>query len=100
MLHEELKENLAALPFRFTQHQPGLLMRTLVSNDAYLVVLINKNPELVALELITPAGYQMEILSPNDREKITAECQIRLAPEETFLTKWTKDMGTSQGQPL
>ena len=88
LLSQEVAHSFAVVPFRFSKHHPGVLMRVLVSGNSYLVVYINKNTEAVDLELITPAGYQATVLSPAARSGLLTENHIHLSPEETLVTKW------------
>lgn len=88
LLSRELAQSFAAIPFRFSKHYSGVLMRTLVSGNSYLVVFINKNIEPVNLQLIAPAGYQAAVLSPANRHNLVPGVQIHLDPEKTLVTKW------------
>jgi beta-galactosidase len=92
LLSQELAESISATPFRFTSHHPGMLMRTLSCNDAYVTILINKNKEAVDLEMILPktipSDCQPKILFSTHNGKMVRRNKFYIPPEETLVVKW------------
>jgi len=92
LLAQEVQGSFAEIPFRFDQHQPGLLLRSLDCKGAYLTVLINKNDRAVEVELILStwiqAGFQPEILFAEHGGQIIGANRFYLPSEETLVMKW------------
>lgn len=93
LLSQEIKPIIHKIPFRFPNHQPGLLLKTLQTEGTYLTILINKNTEHVELELVTPgalpANDQPEVVYSIHNGLVDGDNRVQLPPEETLVLKWT-----------
>jgi beta-galactosidase len=92
LLYLEAYASIRQVPFRLTQHHPGVLIRTIKSADTYITVLINKKSEPVNVELVLPDSllkkYQPEILFSIFHGRITNGNKFLLPSEETLVIKW------------
>jgi len=92
LLAQEVQGSFAGIPFRFDQHQPGLMLRSLDCKGAYLTVLINKNDQAVEVELVLSASiqedFQPEIMFSESGSKISQSNRFYLPREETLVVKW------------
>jgi beta-galactosidase len=95
LLYQEANESIQQAPFRFTRHQPGILMRTLQAEGTYLTILINKQNTVIDLELMlpdaTPTKTQPEVLYSLNKEVVRGQNKFQLSPEETLVLKWVSE---------
>jgi len=87
-LTHEIQANLHAAPCRFASRQPGMLMKTLQSGEAYLTILVNKSPAPADIELIMKEPRHPVLLFADQQGEIQ-DRRITIAPEETVVIKWT-----------
>ena len=64
LLMRELNDSIRQSPFRIAECAPNVLLRTLQADGASLCIVINKNPETVDIELVTPCGKKSLQLAP------------------------------------
>jgi beta-galactosidase len=92
LLYQEAANSIQQIPFRFFQHSPGVLSRTLQSPSGYLTVLINKNSQPIELELnlpdSLPQNYQPRILASVQNGRVLTQNKFLLPPEETLVLQW------------
>jgi beta-galactosidase len=97
LLAHEVRQSLPALPFRFAQHRPGLLLRSLDCEGSYITVLINKGKKHVQVSLILSdqisKNLQPEILFSDRGGTISRINQFHLPPEETLVVRWSRGEG-------
>jgi beta-galactosidase len=91
-LFSEADASIAAIPFRFCQHYPGLMMKILRSQAAYITIIINKSGQPADVELARPEfmrGYgKSEILFADHQGEVTQPNKVHVSPEETLVIKW------------
>jgi len=91
-LYTEAQTSISVVAFRFRQHYPGLMMKTMCAGPAYLTIIINKSSQSVEIGLILPdilretaraeilfGGFPGQTLNPD---------RINILPEETLVVKW------------
>jgi len=91
-LFSEADACIAAIPFRFHQHYPGLMMKTLRSQAAFVTIIINKSGQPADVELVTPEflrGYgRSDILFADLQGEVTQPNKVHISPEETLVIRW------------
>jgi len=88
LLNNELKETIASFPFRFKLHYKDVFMKTLVSGNTYITILINKNIETAKIELVIKNNLKPSILFSDSNGSINKENIVSISPEETIVIKW------------
>jgi beta-galactosidase len=84
----EIGQNIAGLPFRFEQHQAGMLMKTLQSGTKFITIIVNKSPEkrVVPLKVNKGAGNPVILFAGNGGT--ISKNTIQISPEETIVIQW------------
>ncbi|MFN2152321.1 MAG: beta-galactosidase trimerization domain-containing protein, partial [Anaerolineales bacterium] len=92
LLYQEVANSIQQIPFRYSQHSPGVLSRTLQSPSGYVTVLINKNRQAIELELTLPDSLpqncQPMLLASVQNGRVLNRNTFFLPPEETLVLKW------------
>lgn len=87
-LSEEILQSLINVQFRFRQHQPGMLMKTLQSGSDFVTIIINKSPvERIVPLIVKKANVTPVILFATRNGSITNNI-ISISPEETLVIRW------------
>ena len=87
LLNTELKETLTTVPFRFKSHHKDVFMKTLLSGNTYITILINKNIEKSEIEMLVKNNLKPSILFSNNSGAIIDK-KVTIFPEETIVIKW------------
>lgn len=76
------------ISFRFKQHQPGMLMKTLKTSSDYITIIINKSAEERDVELVkgVKAGNPAVLFA--NKGGNAQDNSITIFPEETLVIKW------------
>ena len=84
------RETLAAipaLPVLFKQQEHLALLKTLVSGNGFITVIVNKDKQTKKLPLVVKKGLAPTLLFADKGGRISAS-SATLAPEETLVAKW------------
>jgi beta-galactosidase len=84
----EIGQDIAGLPFRFEQHQAGMLMKTLQSGTKFITIIVNKSPgkRIVPLKVTKGAGNPVILFAGNGGT--ISKNTIHISPEETIVIQW------------
>ena len=85
-LSNELKNNFDKLPFLFDKHMPGIIMKTLESEQAYISMIVNSNKTAVQIPMRLQTTKQPEILFGKSKYDIE---NIILDAADTLIIKWS-----------
>jgi len=88
LLNNELKETITSLPIRFKSHYKEVFMKTLLSGNTYITILINKNIETAKIELVIKNNLTPSILFSDKNGAISNKKCVSISPEETVVIKW------------
>lgn len=88
LLSGELGQSLANVQFRFRQHQPGMLMKTLQSGSDFLTVIINKSPVERIVPLIVKDTVADPVILFSDKGGTVNNNVVSISPEETLVILW------------
>ena len=84
------RETLAAvpaLPVLFKQQERLAILKTLVSGEGFITIMINKDKQAKKMPLLVRKGLKPTLLFADKGGRITAS-SATLAPEETLVTRW------------
>ena len=84
-LSNELKSNFDKLPFLFDKHLPGIIMKTLESEQGYISMIVNSNKTAVEIPMRRQTTTKPEFLfgkSSYDSGKIV------IGADDTLIIKW------------
>jgi beta-galactosidase len=73
-------------PFRFTEHQPGMLLRTLQSGTSYITVVANTSAETRSVRLERPTGLSPKLIW--GRSDAIGGGALRVPPRDTLVLMW------------
>lgn len=88
LLYGELTETINAVPFRFESHHKDVFMKTLLSGNTYITIIINKNVERAKIELVIKNNLKPAVLFSNNNGTVTDKKIVTISPEETIVIKW------------
>jgi beta-galactosidase len=91
LLYHELKDVIGKIPFRFTQREKGMLMKTDVSGKNYITILINKSGENKTLSLAANNNRLKGEILFNDKQGTVTNDKITLSNEGTMVIKWSPE---------
>jgi beta-galactosidase len=89
LLSVETAKSLNNVPFRFSKHQPGMLMKTMQSGEDYITIIINKSAEKRNVPLIVLRGNSKSSLLFADKGGSVNNKTITISPEETIVIHWS-----------
>ncbi|MDZ7605451.1 MAG: beta-galactosidase trimerization domain-containing protein [Cyclobacteriaceae bacterium] len=84
----ELNTNLVNAPFTFTSQQKGCLMKTLLSGNSYVTVVVNKSVEPRQIELKSSESKKKPTMLFADKRGTVSGQVITISPEETMVIQW------------
>jgi len=88
LLNSEVQEAISSLPFRFKSHHKDVFMKTLISGNTFITIIINKNTEADKIELGVKNNLKPSILFSNKNGSISGNKIVSISPEETIVIKW------------
>ncbi|RFZ92972.1 beta-galactosidase [Mucilaginibacter conchicola] len=87
-LQQALNYDSLHVPFRFSQPQPGLMMKVLSANGEYITIIINKSDERCELSLTTQKpNLQPMVIFANCGGKAGGN-HVSIEAEETMVIRW------------
>lgn len=89
LLSAETAKSLNTVPFRFREHQPGMLMKTLKSGNDYLTIIINKSTEKKIVPLIINKGNAKQSVLFANKGGTAINNKITISPSETIVIHWS-----------
>ena len=90
LLQRELKTTIAEQPIVFKLQQPGMLMKTLRSDNNYLSVVINKSKDKRIVDLQTSIPIKKSQILFADKTARLVSSGLEINPEETVVIKWER----------
>ncbi len=89
LLSAETVKSLNNVPFRFRDHQPGMLMKTMQSGGDYITIIINKSAEKRMVPLIVKKeNAKPSVLFANKGGSVNNKT-VTISPEETIVIHWS-----------
>ena len=88
LLSKEIDQNLNNVPFRFKQHQAGMLMKTLQSGTNFITIIINKSLDKRTVPLEIKKGMANPTVLFANKNGTISENTITISPEETLVIRW------------
>lgn len=87
LLNYHLHPIVDSTAFRFSNHQPDMLMKTMKSADKYLTLIINKSKQKRTVSLHVKAGLHSTMLFADKQGSIRNNV-VTISPEETMVALW------------
>ena len=88
LLNKEVKTSLINIPIRFKAAQKNMIMKTLVSGDSYITLIINKTAKNRIVKLsLKNRSLKPEVLFANKQGKVYGKT-VTIASEETVVAVW------------
>jgi beta-galactosidase len=87
LINNEAKQSLSTTAFRFKTIQPKMLMKTLVSGNTYLTIIINKSKVRKKVALDVKGAMKPTILFADKKGNVLNNT-IDISPEETMVIQW------------
>jgi beta-galactosidase len=87
-LRDELDDIIQELPIRFSNHQPGMLMKQIRNGNRYLTVLVNKSGSDQNVELTIQDLICEEVVFISDPLSTFSKNLFYIKSEETVVVKW------------
>jgi beta-galactosidase len=88
----EASASIASIPVRFANHEKGMLMKTMLSGENLISILINKTEDRKTIPVITLRDFRPKILFSNKTGMISDNNDLTIDPEETLVIQWGKSL--------
>lgn len=75
------------LPFRFSQPQPGAILRVLANGNSFITVITNGEKEAKRVRLSHPPGLSAKVLW-GDASQLSSNGEVSLGPRGTLVAVW------------
>jgi beta-galactosidase len=89
LLSREAGPSIAALPIRFAERQPGMLMRTLRAGDTLITIVVNKSGAAREVELALSQPHAPSVMFADHGGGMANSTRAHVGAEETLVVAWT-----------
>jgi beta-galactosidase len=88
LLENKVLSTINSVPFQFKKQQKDVFMKTLVSGNSYITIIINKDDEKAEIELKVNQTLKPKMLFSNSNHSFRSDEIISIYPEETIVIQW------------
>jgi beta-galactosidase len=87
-LSAETMSSLSNVPIRFKNHHKGMFIKTLLSGNTFITIIVNKSESVGKVELLIKRNQQPEVMFADKHGNFLNSSTLSISPEETVVIKW------------